>query len=109
MRAVACAGNPEDAFVFEKLLDQRKQDDSSRCENLAMGASLAASFLALEIVRDLVGLSPVATAGKVIIFNLLDLSSTKHVVLRKPWCPACFQAGTGELNRSAAAYTTARP
>jgi bacteriocin biosynthesis cyclodehydratase domain-containing protein len=109
MRVVACAGNPEDAFAFEKLLDRRKQDDSSRCENLAIGASLAANFLALEIVRDLVGLSPVTTAGKVIIFNLLDLSSTKHVVLRKPWCPACFPLETKDLRRSEATYATARP
>jgi bacteriocin biosynthesis cyclodehydratase domain-containing protein len=109
MRVVACAGNPEDAFAFEKLLDQRKHDDSSRCENLAIGASLAANFLALEIVRDLIGLSPVITAGKVIIFNLLDLSSTKHVVLRKPWCPACFPLGTTDVHRSAATGATGRP
>jgi molybdopterin-synthase adenylyltransferase len=96
MRVVACAGNPEDAFAFEKLLDERRKDDSWRRENLAIGASLAANFLALEIIRDLTGLSPISTAGKVIIFNLLDLSSTKHVVLRKPWCPACFAPETEE-------------
>lgn len=102
MRVVACAGNPEDAFAFEKLLDQRKQDDSCRRENLAAGASLAANFLTLEIVRDLAGLSPVATAGKVIVFNLLDLSSTRHVVLRKPWCPACFSTATDSGRHAAA-------
>lgn len=101
MRIVACAGNPEDAFAFETLLDRRKRDDSSRRENLAIGASLAANFLALEIVRDLIGVSPVVTAGKVIIFNLLDLSSTKHVVLRKPWCPACFPLETKDRAHSA--------
>jgi adenylyltransferase/sulfurtransferase len=91
MRIVACAANPEDAFAFEKLLDERKTDDSPRRENLSVGAGLASNLLALEILRDLAGLSPTTTLGRVVIFNLLDLSSTKHVVLKKPWCPACFQ------------------
>lgn len=108
MRVVACAGNPEDAFAFEKLLDSRKQDDSSRRENLAIGANLAANLLALEVINDLGGLSPVSTAGKVIIFNLLDLSSTKHVVLRKPWCPACFAPENGDSHNAAASYAQAR-
>lgn len=108
MRVVACAGNPEDAFAFEKLLDQRKQDDSCRRENLAAGAAIAGNFLALEIVRGLVGISPV-TAGKIIIFSLLDLSSTKHIVLRKPWCPACFPAKATDANRSPAASAATRP
>jgi bacteriocin biosynthesis cyclodehydratase domain-containing protein len=92
MRTVACAANPEDAFAFEKLLDERKTDDSPRRENLSVGAGLASNLLALEILRDLAGFSPVSTVGRVLIFNLLDLSTTKHVVLKKPWCPACFQA-----------------
>lgn len=91
MRIVACADNPEDAFAFEKFLDERKTDDSPRRENLSVGAGIASNLLALEVLRELAGLSPVTTVGRVVIFNLLDYSSTKHVVLKKPWCPACFQ------------------
>lgn len=94
MRTVACAGNPEDAFAFEKMLDRRKRDDSSRRENLVFGAGLAANMLALETLRELTGLAPVPTSGKIVIFDLLDMSTSKHVVLRKPWCPACFPAQT---------------
>jgi molybdopterin-synthase adenylyltransferase len=94
MRMVACAGNPEDAFAFEKILDRRKQDDSSRRENLVFGAGLAANMLALEVLRELIGLTPVPTQGKIVIFDLLDMSSSKHVVLRKPWCPACYPAAS---------------
>ena len=90
MRTVACAGNPEDAFAFEKMLDRRKQDDSSRRENLVFGAGVAANLLALEALREIVGLTPIPTQGKIVIFDLLDMSSSKHVILRKPWCPACF-------------------
>lgn len=92
MRVVACAGNPEDAFAFEKFLDGRKTDDSSRRENLSIAAGLASNLLALEVLHNLSGLSPLTSVGRVTIFNLLDLSSTQHVVLKKPWCPACFQA-----------------
>ena len=90
MRTVACAGNPEDAFAFEKILDRRKQDDSSNRENLVFGAGIAANMLALEALREIVGIRPVPTQGKIVIFDLLDLSTSKHVVLRKPWCPACY-------------------
>ena len=91
MRTVACAGNPEDAFAFEKMLDRRKRDDSSRRENLVFGAGLAANMLALETLRELMGVTPAPTSGKIVIFDLLDMSTSKHVVLRKPWCPACFK------------------
>jgi bacteriocin biosynthesis cyclodehydratase domain-containing protein len=49
-------------------------------------------MLALEALRELIGLTPVPTQGKVVIFDLLDMSSSKHVVLRKPWCPACYSS-----------------
>ena len=94
MRTVACAGNPEDAFAYEKMLDRRKKDDSSNRENLVFGAGLAANMLSLEALREIVGLIPAPTQGKVVIFDLLDLSTSKHVVLRKPWCPACYPAVT---------------
>jgi len=99
MRAVACAGNPEDAFALEKLLDKRKRDDSSERENLVFGAGVAANLLALEAFREIAGLTPVPTLGKVVIFNLLDMSMSKHVVLRKPWCPACYPPGSGEAEK----------
>ena len=93
MRVVACAGNPEDSFAFEKLLDRRKQDDNGRRENLVFGAAIAANLLALEVVREIAGLTPVPTRGRIVVFDLLEMKSTKHVVLRKPWCPACFRSG----------------
>jgi bacteriocin biosynthesis cyclodehydratase domain-containing protein len=92
MRSVACAGNPEDEFAFESFLDRRKQDDSARRENVVFGVGLAANLLSLEAVKAVSGsLSPSAT-GKVLIFDLITLESSKHVVLRKPSCPACFKS-----------------
>ena len=53
------------------------------------GLAMCAAMI-LEALREIVGLTPVPTHGKIVIFDLLDMSSSKHVILRKPWCPACF-------------------
>jgi len=91
MRAVACAGNPEDAFAYEKHLDRRKRDESGRRENLVFGAGLAANFLGLEVLKELTGLAEPSLVGRLLTIQLTDLSMQKHTVLRKPWCPACFE------------------
>ena len=109
MRSVSCAGNPEDEFAFESFLDQRKQDDSARHENLVSSVDLAAGLASLEAIKSLSGVFAPSAVGKIVVLNLLDLTSTKHVVLRKPWCPACFkttaQAG-GEHQMAAAAASS---
>jgi hypothetical protein len=53
-------------------------------------------MLALEALREIIGLVPVPTQGKIVIFDLLDMSTSKHVVLRKPWCPACYPSAAGD-------------
>ena len=102
MRSVACAGNPEEEFTFETFLDRRKRDDSARSESLVFGMGLAANLLSLEAVKALTGVLTLSARGKIVVFDLLSLESTKHVVLRKPWCPACFKT-SGELTRTASA------
>jgi bacteriocin biosynthesis cyclodehydratase domain-containing protein len=92
MRAVSCAGNPEEGFAFEQYLDRRKHDDSGRRENLVFGAGIAANLLATEAFKLIAGLRPIATLGRIVIIDLLTLNATHHVILRKPWCPACFRA-----------------
>ena len=98
MRLVACAGNPEDAFAFEKYRDRRRRDDSPRRENLVFGAGLAANLLGLEVFNELTGLAEPSLVGRILTVGLTDLNVQKHAVLRKPWCPACFpkaEAGRG--------------
>lgn len=91
MRAVACAGNPEEAFAYEKYLDRRKQDDSAIRENLVFSAGLAANFLGIEVVKQLTGLCEPSLIGQILTIRLTDLAIERHTVLRKPWCPACFR------------------
>ena len=96
MRAVACAGNPDDAFAYERFLDRRKRDDSPRRENLVFGAGLAANFIGMEIVKELTGLSEPSLVGRILTVRLTDLTVEKHSVLQKPWCPACFDLPESE-------------
>lgn len=90
MRVVACAGNPEAAFAHERLLDRRKRDDSDRRENLVFGAGLAANVIGLEVVKELTGMAEPSLVGRLMTIRLTDLTTERHTVLRKPWCPACF-------------------
>ena len=102
MRTVSCAGNPENEFAFERFLDRRKQDDSGRRENLVFGAGIAANLASLEAIKYVSGIFQPSALGKLLVFNLFDLICTKHVVLRKPWCPACFKTPT-EINAASQA------
>ena len=90
MRSVACAGNPEEAFAFERWLDRRKRDESGRRENLVFSVGMAANFLGLEAVKTIAGLAEPSLAGRILTIQLTDLAIERHTVLRKPWCPACF-------------------
>ncbi|MCM3874158.1 MAG: TOMM precursor leader peptide-binding protein [Pyrinomonadaceae bacterium] len=99
MRAVACAGNPDDAFAYERFLDRRKSDDSPRRENLVFGAGLAANFIGMEIVKELTGLAEPSLVGRILTVRLTDLAIEKHSVLRKPWCPACFGVQEADVDK----------
>jgi adenylyltransferase/sulfurtransferase len=98
MRAVACADNPEEEFAHLRFLDRRKRDDSGHRENLVFGPAIVGNMLALETFRALLGLAA-AASGRVIVFDFLESTSQKHVVLRKPWCPACFPQSAGGQHR----------
>jgi len=90
MRAVACADNPEESFDFESLLDRRKSDDSGHRANLVFGTGLAGQLAGMEVLKALCFPETLATRGRIQVIDLRDLSSVAHVVLRKPWCPACL-------------------
>jgi adenylyltransferase/sulfurtransferase len=90
MRSVACSDNPEAEFAFQSFLDRRRQDDSMRRANLAPGCNLAAQLAAMEAVKGLTSIGGVSAQGRIHVLNLLDMKLETHLVLRKPWCPACM-------------------
>lgn len=89
MRLVACTEDPGEALAGLKHLDRRNSDDSGHRENLAFGAGIVGNMMALEAFKTLIG-GRSSTAGKVVVLDFGQATSQKHVVLRKPWCPACF-------------------
>lgn len=90
MRAVACASDPVASFDFESFLDRRKRDDSGLHASVVFGAAIAGQIAGTEALKAICGIGSLATRGKVQVFDLRDFSSTLHIVLRKPWCPACL-------------------
>jgi molybdopterin-synthase adenylyltransferase len=89
MRSVACAENPEDEFAFQRFLDRRKHDDSGRRENLVFGVGMMGNLAGLEVMKALTAFQPPSSEGRIVVVDFLDVTSKKHLVLRKPWCPAC--------------------
>jgi bacteriocin biosynthesis cyclodehydratase domain-containing protein len=89
MRMIACSADPVAGFDVESYLDRRRHDDTNRRATLVFSAVIAGQLAAIEAVKIICGLAP-ATRGKVQVLDLRDMSSTLHVVLRKPWCPACL-------------------
>ena len=89
MRLIACAGNPEDAFAHERLLDRRKRDDSAVRESWLFGAGMVAHVMGLEILKALTGIAEPSLVGRLLAVRMTDLAIERHTVLRKPWCPAC--------------------
>ena len=88
MRAVACATDPGSAFAFERFLDERKSDDSGSSESLPFLNGTLGNLLGLEAMKVLAGLQPSAP-GVLMVIDFLTMETSRHVVLRKPGCPAC--------------------
>jgi adenylyltransferase/sulfurtransferase len=111
MRVVACAEIPEDEFAFQRYFDRHKQDDSATRENLVFGTNLAGQLAALETIKYFTDSLERTTLGRVAVVDLLDLTITKHMVLRKPWCPACqvqIETSTGGIDERTAAAVADR-
>ena len=90
MRMVACTENPEASFDFESFLDRRKTDDGGRRANLVFVSAVAGQLAGMEVMKALCLPELLATRGRIQVMDLRDFSSVAHVVLRKPWCPACL-------------------
>lgn len=93
MRAVACAEDPQDALADLKHRDRQKVDQSDERENLSFSAAIVGNLAALEAFKFLVGLQ-LSAVGRIIVIDFLSCVTERHVVLRKPWCPACFASQT---------------
>jgi bacteriocin biosynthesis cyclodehydratase domain-containing protein len=92
MRLIASSQRPEEALRFHAYHDRRKRDDSSLHENLTCGPVICGQLLALEVIKELSGILPSTLRGRLFVIDLANLSTSTHHILRKPWCPTCFQS-----------------
>jgi bacteriocin biosynthesis cyclodehydratase domain-containing protein len=88
-RTVACRDDPVEALADLRQQDESKTDTSVHRENLAFGAGIVGQLLALHAFQALTGLRPAST-GRILAIDFLNSTMSHHLVLRKPWCPACF-------------------
>lgn len=89
MRSVACTKDFDTAMNYEEHLDRQKDPALHRRGVLPGTPQYAAGLLASEIIKHLLSVSPRKLAGKVLEFDVLDMSSEIHPVLEQPYCPAC--------------------
>src|SRR5258708_28530542 len=92
MRCAACSHTGEGKSDFKSFPDGGRRDNSPRRANLTFGVNIAAQMAGLEALKAIASLPAVTARGRLYVLNLLDMSMTTHLVLRKPWCPACFPA-----------------
>jgi bacteriocin biosynthesis cyclodehydratase domain-containing protein len=90
-RMAAARDDPAGVLADLRALEVSRTDLSPHRENLAFGAGIVGNLLALQAFQALTGLRPPAT-GAVLRVDFSSGTTSRHLVLRKPWCPACFPA-----------------
>jgi ribosomal protein S12 methylthiotransferase accessory factor len=90
-RMVACEDDPAAALRELEVGFGDRADFSAHRENLPFAAGIVGHLLALQAFHFLVGIRP-RSAGRVLVVDFLGSTMREHVVLRKPWCSACFAA-----------------
>ena len=89
MREAACADRPDDALAHLEFLDARRTDDSGVREGNPFSAGAVGNLAALEAFKQLSGVVEPVTVGHIVVLDFLRLATARHLVLRKPDCPAC--------------------
>ena len=90
-RAAATRDDPAGVLADLRELEKSRTDTSPHRENLAFGAGIVGNLLGLQAFQALTGVRP-PTAGAVVTVDFASSTTTRRLVLRKPWCPACFRA-----------------
>jgi molybdopterin-synthase adenylyltransferase len=90
-RVVSCTDDPPATLADLRHRMDRNVDESPYRENLAFGAGIVGHLLALEAFKAVLGLRP-PTAGRIVTVDFTTCEMRHSVVLRKPWCSACFSS-----------------
>lgn len=90
-REIAASAKPETRFALENHLEGLETDLSHRRENLAPAVDIAGGLLAGDVLSWLTNAGYPALDGRFLTVTLPGLRVEKHMVLRKPGCPACVR------------------
>jgi ribosomal protein S12 methylthiotransferase accessory factor len=93
-RTIGADDDPAAALRELEARYEDRADLSAHRENIPFAAGIVGHLLALQAFQFLAGILP-RSAGRVLVVDFLTSTMREHVVLRKPWCTACFPAGDG--------------
>jgi len=88
-RTIASDDDPAGALRELEARYEGRADMSAQRENIPFAAGMVGHLLALQAFQFLTGIWPRST-GRVLVVDFLSSTLREHVVLRKPWCTACF-------------------
>jgi bacteriocin biosynthesis cyclodehydratase domain-containing protein len=88
-RAIATREDSPAALRELEAQYEAGRDMSAVRESTPFAAGIVGHLLALQAFQYLARLQP-RTIGRVLVVDFLSSATSEHVVLRKPWCSACF-------------------
>ena len=88
LRVKANVDHYEEYLAFDEYL-RKSESNTVRFGYLLPSLDLIAGLTALEVIKDLSGLTPPLTYGAQISVNLLTTEFDLHPVLKLPRCPVC--------------------
>lgn len=74
--------------LYREIVAMRRGDEAYHV-TVGPAAAAVGSFVSLEIMHFLLGLEPLATAGRALIVNMQTLESRWIAIERDPDCPVC--------------------
>lgn len=90
--SMRCKGNAEnfnEAMLYEKYLDDKKEPIMHKREILPSSYYFAAGILSAEVIKIITRVTIPTLAAKVIIYDLVNLMPETHKFLYHPDCPIC--------------------
>lgn len=89
MRSKANAENFNEAMLYEKYLDDKKEPMLDKRAILPSSYYYATAALSAEVIKIITRVTAPTLAAKVIDYDLINLTSELHKFLYTPDCPVC--------------------
>ena len=98
MRSKANAENFNEAMLYEKYLDDKKEPMLDKRAILPSSYYYATAALSAEVIKIITRVTAPTLAAKVIDYDLINLTSESHKFLYTPDCPVCQKKKSYKVN-----------